>query len=505
MVLLVLGLSIRFILMPLLTFELDMGFWVRISGLLDAGFTLYDTVGYYYTPIWGYIVAVFTDLGHLLGVSDIATFVPDLTPYTTGVFFISDYVASPAYSVMMKLPIVIADTVTAFLLYTLVKDISHDERKAVTAFGLWYLCPFVILMSSVHGMFDSISAMLILMTIVMVHKRNYFLGGVTFALAVLTKFFPIFFIFFLIAYVLKREGIDRHGAKHLSMAIFGALLTVFIVQLPAIVKGQFWESLYFLTNRVGLSTETMYALTTPKMLLVMAAGACILVAFGYWFYRSRYPEVRERIVTMDPKVRDRKFVKGLFIVGGIATLGVLAYSVLSVVGMSGTFMDIMSAIGMRFVMLFSIYTLMIEVYIAYRVIVADELNERTVFTALMLTSLMIFLWPALPQYLVVIVPFLALYVVLVDEALRKPFINFSIVIAIYEIIVINASALFTLAIYTDLFPLEIPIAVMELASFVYMGIPLSVVILAIITIFEYLTLLGMFLVWYRNKEAPIHG
>ena len=201
-VMLALGLAVRLILMPLFSFELDLGYWLRITGLLDAGFGLYDTPGYYYTPVWGYIVAVFSMLGNVLGVTDLATFVPELTQYTTGLIILSEYVVSPAYAVLMKTPIVIADTVTAFLLYDLVKTVTGNRKRAEWAFGLWYLCPFIILISSVHGMFDSISAMLILLTLSFVVKRNYFLGGVAFALAVLTKYFPAFFIFFLIIRVM---------------------------------------------------------------------------------------------------------------------------------------------------------------------------------------------------------------------------------------------------------------------------------------------------------------
>ena len=502
-IVLILGLAVRLILLPILTFELDLGYWLRITGLLDSGFGLYDTVGYYYTPIWGYIVALFSTLGYLIGISDLGTFVPELTQFTTGVYFISDYVVSPAYAVMMKIPIIMADIVTAFLLYGIVKDITGDERKSLMAFSLWYLCPFVILISSVHGMFDSISAMLIVLTIVFIHKRNYFFGGVTFALSVLTKFFPIFFIFFLVAYVLKREGIDRHGLKHLTIAIVGSLITVVLVQLPAIINGQFWESLSFLTSRLGLSTDTMYALSSPRMLMVWCTILIALVLLGLWLYRVKYRRFKECIVAMDSKTRDRLVIRSLFTIGGVLTLGVFAYSLLTVGG--GTLMGVLVSISMKFVTLFSIYALLLEIYIAYRLLVEEELNEKSVFTALMLSSLMIFLWPALPQYLVVIVPFLVLYAVLVDEGFLGPFRYFSRVLFAYECIVLNASVLFTIAVYTDLVPIDVPIFITECASYVFMGIPVSVPILAVIVVFEYLGMLRMFQVWNHNKGVPIHA
>ena len=209
------------------------------------------------------------------------------------------------------------------------------------------------------------------------------------------------------------------------------------------------------------------------------------------------------MIAMDPKTRDRLVTRSLFTLGGVLTLGVLAYSLLTVGG--DTLMDALASLAMKFVTLFSIYALLLEIYIAYRLLMEEELNEKSVFTALMLSSLMIFLWPALPQYLVVIVPFLVLYAVLVDEGFLGPFRYFSRVLFAYECILLNASVLFTIAVYTDLVPIDVPIFITECASYVFMGIPVSVPILAVIVVFEYLGMLRMFQVWNHNKGVPIHA
>ena len=501
-VVLALGLAVRLVLMPLLQFELDLAYWLRITGLLDAGFTLYDTPGYYYTPIWGYVVAFFSTLGSLIGISDLGTFVPEITPYISGPYFLLEYVVSPAYAVMMKLPIIIADTVTAYLLYDLVKDITDDDRKAVLASALWYLCPFVILISSVHGMFDSISAMLILSTICFIRKRSYFLGGVSFSLAVLTKFFPIFLMFFLIAYVFRREGIDRNGVRHLLVAIAGALIALFVVQMPTMVKGQFWESLYFLTNRVGLSTDFMYSVTTPKLLAIYGIVSLVLITVMVWFHRTRYHVLKDRIIDMGYERRNRLVKITLFSSGIVCTLGVIAYTVISLMLLEdATLVDALGSLGMKGVMLLSLFTLILELYIAYRMLESETFDDRTVCTFLLLSSLAIFLWPPLPQYAVVIIPFIALYIATVDGGFRRPFRAYSAVLFIYELFVLNASVLFTLAVYTDLVPLDIPLAVTEVASMTVMGLPLSGIVLGVLVIFEYLAMLAMFKYLYDRWKV----
>ena len=501
-VILVLGLAIRLVLMPLLTFELDLGYWLRITGMLDAGFGLYDTTGYYYTPIWGYIVAVFSYLGSLIGISDLATFVPELTPYISGVYIVSEYVVSPAYAVMMKIPIVMADTVTAYLLYDLVKYVTSDTRKAVRAFALWYLCPFVILVSSVHGMFDSISAMLILLTICLIVRRNYFLGGAAFALSVLTKFFPLFFIFFLVAYVLRREGIDGRGLRYLLSAVAGSLAASVAVLLPAALNGQLWESLFFLTDRLGISSWTMDTSTVSRMILALILIVCAVCVVGYVINRWKGAVIRDCLSSIDPKVRDRRVKIALLCLGVVVTAAVVTYTVLSFEGTDdGVFLHLMISLGMRGVMLLSIFTLIIEVYIAYLLLVSDTMGHRTVFSLLAASSLVVFLWPPLPQYAVVIVPFLVLYIVSVNDGFGRPFMAFSLVLFIYEALLINASSLFSLSVYTNLIPFDIPLSVTEWASGAVLGIPISALILGVLSIAEYLVMFNMVRFWYTNKEV----
>lgn len=501
-VVLVLGLAVRLVLMPLLQFELDLAFWLKITGLLDAGFTLYDTPGYYYTPIWGYIVAFFSTVGAFIGISDLGMFLPEITPYISGAYFLLEYVVSPAYAVMMKLPIVIADTVIAYMLYDLVKDITKDESKAVLASALWYLCPFVILISSVHGMFDSISAMLILSTICFIRKRNYFLGGVSFSLAVLTKFFPVFFMFFLIAYVFRKESFNRNGVKSLLIAIAGALTALFIVQLPIMMKGQFWESLYFLTNRVGLSTDFMYSVTTPKFLALFGAILLITVAVIIWFHKTRRHALRNRIIDMGFERRNRSVKIMLLLLGVVSTIGVIAYSVISLMMLEdATLMDAFGSLGMKGVMLLSLFTLILEMYIAYRMLESKDFGDREVCTFLLLSSLVMFLWPPLPQYAVVIIPFIVLYIATVDGGFRKPFRAYSAMLFVYELFILNASVLFTLAVYTDLVPLDIPLAVTDVASMTVMGLPLSGIVLGVLVIFEYLAMLAMFKYLYDRRKV----
>jgi len=502
-IILAIGLAIRLILAPIFTFNIDVAYWVKITEIIGSGFGLYDVTGYYYTPVWGYVVAVFSVLGELLGITDIATVVPEFAPYLSSDYPLLPYVVSPAYAFMMKLPIILADTAVAFMIYSLVKDVTSDNRKAICAFALWYLCPLVIIESSVHGMFDCFSAMVTLATIMIVRKGNYFLAGAAFSVAVLTKFFPVFLIFFLVAYVLKKEGLNLRGTKKVFASVAGAFAALFIIQGPAILRGQFWESLFYLTDRIGISTGTLNSISNLKTLAVLLVVFAIMVAIIVYLNRKGEKGRLDRIAAMDPKVRDRKVVQALVRIGIVLTLLVILYSVYSVI--TSDFEDILeifSGVGMKFVMILSIYTLLIEFYLAYRLLYADSLDSRTTYTILFLSSVVIFLWPPLPQYVVVSVPFMVLYCVIVNDKLTKPFLAFASLTTLYECILGNVTALFPISVYWGVIPLD---AIMPIVGFLagsVFGIPVVGFFVSVFAAVAFVSLLALLWHWYKaDKEV----
>ena len=66
LVLLTIGLVVRFILMPLLTFNADIAYWIHAISLEQNNLGLYDVDGYYYTPIWGYILNLSAFIGQYI-------------------------------------------------------------------------------------------------------------------------------------------------------------------------------------------------------------------------------------------------------------------------------------------------------------------------------------------------------------------------------------------------------------------------------------------------------
>ena len=484
-----LGLGIRFVLMPLLTFTTDMSYWIRISNIADSGYGLYQVEGYYYTPVWGCIMSVVTALCSLIGINTYGVLVPELLQYQNADFSVSAIVPTMGYSMMVKLPLVIVDVAVAYCLYALVKDITDDQRKALLASALWFLCPLVIEESCIHGMFDNMSALLILLCVMMVRKGGYFWAGAAFGTAVLTKFFPIFFMFFLIAWVLRREGLDRNGGIAVGKALIGAVAAFVVIEIPAVMDGMFWESLFFLTDRIGLSTETMKSIFTVKGTLIIVAVLAVIVLALYLFNRRFDGGFLQHVVDMDPVRRDGIVKKSLLAILVLAVVGVVGYSVLTVGG--STAFDIFQSVGMKFVTLLSIVSLLIEMYLAYRLLFYGGTDDRRVFKIALLSAMAIFLWPPAPQYIMVVLPFIAVYCTVCSDRMVKPFVAFTVLMTAFQCVLGGVSCIFPLVVETGIMQMSSLLPILDFFTSYVGPIPTIGILMAIVGGAAYLSMLNI--------------
>ena len=157
----IIGIAIRLALGYLMSYNYDIYHWALTISNFEAGNGLYDTAGYYYTPVWGYILGVFSQVIELFGVDNLGyrfeelLFTEDLSCISPHTAFVTSMGFNMAVAVMMA----VFDLITAYLVYWIVKDVFHDANKAKIAFSIWFLFSFVIIVGAIGGMFDCISAM----------------------------------------------------------------------------------------------------------------------------------------------------------------------------------------------------------------------------------------------------------------------------------------------------------------------------------------------------------
>ena len=325
---LVAGIAVRLVLAPLFSFNIDITYWMKVFNLIDSGSNLYGMDGYYYAPVWGYVLGLMDWLAHLFGVTEYGTLVPDMYPYMGRDYSISEYVTSIGFNVMVKFPLILSDIATGYLLYGFVKRIA-DEKKALIACALWMLCPLTILESSVHGMFDTMSAMFMLMAFIAAYDRRYILAGAVYSLAILTKFFPIFLIFLMFAIVFRNEGISNNAFRKTGAAIASAVITMIIVELPAIVHGQFWDSLNFLLVRVGLSAGLMDSIMGPLAYVLVALFVLAVCGLIHYLCRVRPDIITSRFIDITRGERERIVRKFLKIAAIVLTVLIVIYAVIT--------------------------------------------------------------------------------------------------------------------------------------------------------------------------------
>ncbi len=486
--LLVVGLIIRFVLAPLLTFNIDMGYWTHVIGVFENGFGLYGTAGYYYTPIWGYILGGVMFFNDMINMADMGTFLDPLASMINDEFKVSDFVTSLSFNVSVKIPLIITDIVTGVLIYKLVERWTGSQTKSALAFLLWFLSPLVITESAVHGTFDNFSVMFTLLAIMFCLDRKYIIAGAAFSVAVFTKFFPIFFIFFLVALVLKQEGIDKKGAKNLLKAIVGFVAASVVIYLPNIIRGEFWESLYFLAYRMGISRETLASIGTVKTIVILSA-AVVVIAAVLWIISKYGNDIVNSL-----KDKKKTVAKVLAIA---AALLIIAYAFKLVISLIIGDMSSFESIGMALVTMVTIFSVFLELYLAYRLLIIDEPTDNQIITIMMLSALAILLWPTAPSYVLILFPFVIIYACCVDVKYVKPAFAISVFVALGEITAYVVS-MSSLSVYTGWIDVSVIIGGFEfLLNPSALIVPGSWILDAPVVVLSYLSVIYVSYKWYK--------
>ena len=293
------GTVIRIAIGPL-SIVYDSDFWVLVIRNLEAGEGLYGMHGYFYTPVWGYILGlvaalqdVFLDIGESAVRVTEALFVEGSGPY------FSATIPSLAMIYSIKVPLYICDAITAFVVMKLVEEKTEDRGKALLAFTLTFLSPFLLMSSCVISMPDTISAMFAVLTIYCLTRGHHFVAGMTFSIAVLVKFFPAFMFFVLVGYILARDADDtRRAMANVGVAALGAAAIVFAIFLPQIMEGSLESCFRFISDRTGTSAEDGFASLIAGIFRFMVYGAVLLISVYIGHRMSRCREEDLELVLM---------------------------------------------------------------------------------------------------------------------------------------------------------------------------------------------------------------
>ena len=275
------GMLIRLLLVPF-SLEYDTNFWAVVIRNIESGNGLYLMEGYYYTPVWGYILSLVAGIQNaFFATGDSSTAIYDLISYSTSDLYAYTHMASSIASLLiLKVILWVCDLILSFTVYQLVMERTDDKRKAIIAFVLVFVCPHVIGSSSMVVMPDTISAMFTMITILLLKHDRYFLAGVCYSFAVWVKFFPIAIILVLLCYIyVGAKGEGKVAAKRIALSIIGFLSASVITFYPQFMEGTLPRSLAFLTDRlVEIFKFGFFSILLAVLLALFVIAVAIVVA-----------------------------------------------------------------------------------------------------------------------------------------------------------------------------------------------------------------------------------
>ena len=187
----VLGILLRYALGLYTSDSYDVEVWYRTGLSILHGTGVYDRMYFAYPPVWGYILGFFVKIGGLFfDPQSFAAEVPELQGLSLMTGMISMTITSPVFNFIFKTPLFIFDFLIGYVLYRFVYEMTGSIDKAKKAFTLWFFNPLIIIVSALHGTFDVIATLFTLLAVIFIYKNNYFWGGITWMLGILTKIFP---------------------------------------------------------------------------------------------------------------------------------------------------------------------------------------------------------------------------------------------------------------------------------------------------------------------------
>ncbi|MFA6679347.1 MAG: hypothetical protein WCR96_02500 [Candidatus Methanomethylophilaceae archaeon] len=287
----IIGIIIRIIVGILFTLVYDTSHWIRVSANIASEFGLYGVPGYYYPPIWGYLLSSIMNAGkYLFGIETFSSNPDSMILVANS----SGYIWTPtfAYLALLKGFLTLMDIIAGLLIYKIIMISTNDKKKATIGFAVWFLCPLVIVVSCASTMFESVAVIFMLLTLIFVSKDRYALAGIAFSLAICTKVFPIYIMFVLISYIfIKHRESLKTGLTNLSTSIITAFVTFIIICMPQIFYGSTDKIFECITGRFstvdsGILMDYSAFVILQPMVIILAMLMGVLLYFYAKHHKS---------------------------------------------------------------------------------------------------------------------------------------------------------------------------------------------------------------------------
>jgi len=138
--------------------------------------------------------------------------------------------------VACKALFILFDTLSAIMIYLLVKKLVGSTGKALLGMAIYFFNPMVIYVSSIYGMFDPIALFLMLLALYLLLMNKHALSSVLMGLSMVTKQTMLFPIIYHLLGVLRRDGIRKFLLQSSIIIGTGIIIMAPFMTCPGSVK-----------------------------------------------------------------------------------------------------------------------------------------------------------------------------------------------------------------------------------------------------------------------------
>jgi len=294
LIVLITGIIIRLVLGYLFDYNNDVTAWTMTIANIDSGTGLYGVAGFYYPPVWGYMLGLFGEIIEHLGVDSLGDFFTDL------IFMMELYeepsTSTPTFNFAISMFLFIGDFLCALTVYWIIDQLTQDKKKAKIGFALYFLGINVFVISMMGAMFDSFSALMILLSVCLLIKGKDMMAGGMFTFAVMTKAFPVFLIFLLVAYLIKKDR--EHCVKRITFAAVGAIVALVILLIPEMMTGTVMDVFSFVLSRADGSSALglLDKLLSYGIMIVYPAIIIFEIILAAYFVKHNTENVEQSLL-----------------------------------------------------------------------------------------------------------------------------------------------------------------------------------------------------------------
>lgn len=264
----ILGLLIRLVPAAFTAHPSDITAWKTIGAAIYHGQNPYTlpAFGLVYPPLWGLVCSV---------------------AYT---FYLPTQ-NSFVFNFLIKLPIIAVDIAMAKTIERIVLTTTRNQRTALEAMMLYLFNPMTIILSAFRGMFDAIPAFLVLLSMILLYRKQYLKSSLALGVGIAFKgAYPALLLPLFLYTIMKTEGKGKTLGYLASSMLIPVITSVpFVVANAASyfnmiithnVQGQLSNLTYWLVIR-SVFYQNQEILSAISLVIFITAFST-LYAFVLW-------------------------------------------------------------------------------------------------------------------------------------------------------------------------------------------------------------------------------